>query len=481
MYALDLVRQNRTALERNRSEALDRMEAVARRALDESRQMTTTEADEVDDLRRHVEGLDDQLSAIDTREAELVDHAERHALAAARPSLAATRYFESPWDRPATNEVRSRAVDAITRANAVPDDSRGRLVDAIDAGDGESDLLARWALATSDPAYTRAFAKLAVDPTTAVVRMTDEEAASFQRANEVQRAMSLTDSAGGYLVPFELDPAVLLTGNGTEDPMRDVARVVTIASDVWHGVSSAGITASWDAEASEVSDDTPTLAQPSVTPHRLTAFVPFSIEVGQDATGFADEIRELFRDAFATAEGTGFWTGAGDGSNQPYGLITRLDATTASEVAATTTDTFGIPDLYKLSEALPARFRKRAVWAANHQVINKIRRFGEGTTGSNSAFWTDLEGGKPPLLLGRPIVEASSMDTFDASTTTENTLVIFDASRYVVVDRVGTTVELVPHLFSTANGRPTGQRGFFAYKRTGGDLVTPEAGRLLQT
>ena len=76
-----------------------------------------------------------------------------------------------------------------------------------------------------------------------------------------------------------------------------------------------------------------------------------------------------------------------------------------------------------------------------YNPINKIRSMGEGTTGSISAFWADLGANTPPLLLSRPIVEASSMETFDA-TGTETILCFGDFSRYVIADRVGTTVEL---------------------------------------
>jgi predicted phage gp36 major capsid-like protein len=40
-------------------------------------------------------------------------------------------------------------------------------------------------------------------------------------------------------------------------------------------------------------------------------------------------------------------------------------------------------------------------------------------------------------------------------------------------------VEFIPHLFSKNNNRPTGSRGWFAYYRTGGDLVNPTGVRAL--
>ena len=482
MRALEVVRESLARLEEQRSTTINAIESIANEAIERGRNLTATEAREVDELQKSLDGMDSELAALDEREAELLGTQERTQRIAGRPELTVlSRQHSDPWADRGLGEARARALEVIERANEVPDSGREALAVAIESNGDDSEPLARWTVATSDPAYMRAFQKLTTDPMTAHVRMTDEEAASFQRVAEVQRAMSLTDDAGGYMVPFTLDSSILLTGDGTNDPMRDIARKVTIATDKWHGVSSAGVTASWDAEAETVSDDSPTLAQPTVTPHRLTAFIPFSIEAGQDARNFGDEMRAVITDSFATAEGTAFWTGPGDGSNQPFGLVTALDANTNVEVAVTTNDEFNIDDVYKLHEALPPRFRRRGTWAAGINVLNLIRRMGEGTTGSQSAFWADLGADTPPLLLGRPIVEASSMEAFDA-TGTENILAFGDFSRYVIADRVGTTVEVIPHLFDATNdNRPTGQRGFFAYKRTGGDVVTDEAFRLLQS
>ncbi len=189
-------------------------------------------------------------------------------------------------------------------------------------------------------------------------------------------------------------------------------------------------------------------------------------------------MQRLIAEAFDEAEGTAFWTGSGSG--EPQGIITALDANTNTEVSVTTSGTYGLPDVYALHKALPARFRRNASWAANIDVLDETRRFGEGTTGSNAAYWADLGAATPPLLLGHSVYEASDMA--EHTTAGENILVIGDfAAGYRIVDRVGTTVELVAHLFGTGSNRPTGQRGLFAYKRTGGASVNDLAFRMLQS
>ena len=150
---------------------------------------------------------------------------------------------------------------------SVPDEGRERLTRTFERAEGSQDgdqeltALSRWLLATSAPAYARAVGKLFRDPQNGHREFDREELAAYQASKQAQRAMSIgTDSAGGFLLPTHLDPQILLSNAGAVDPIRQLARVETIATDTWNGVSSAGVTASWDAEATEVSDDSPTLA-----------------------------------------------------------------------------------------------------------------------------------------------------------------------------------------------------------------------------
>jgi hypothetical protein len=111
--------------------------------------------------------------------------------------------------------------------------------------------------------YASAFRKvLQHGPTTAPLVMTDAERAAFGHAERIRNALTIgTDTAGGFLVPFHLDPAVLLTSAGSVNPLRVIARVEPIATDTWNGVSSAGVTAEWLAEEAEAADAAPTLTQ----------------------------------------------------------------------------------------------------------------------------------------------------------------------------------------------------------------------------
>ena len=82
-------------------------------------------------------------------------------------------------------------------------------------------------------------------------------------------------------------------------------------------------------------------------------------------------------------------------------------------------------------------------------------------------------------LLGHPVYEASAQSgTF----TTGQLIGVFgDFSYFKIVDRIGLTVETIPHLFGAAQGNlPTGQRGLFAYWRVGSKVLDANAFRTLK-
>lgn len=380
--------------------------------------------------------------------------------------LSEVRTYGRPVDEVAT-ELRSRALSAIEKMPGANDKIREAATSIIERFDDKNSSLARQCLATSSPVYLRAWAKMA---RTHQHLLTPEEA----RALDEVRAMSLTDNAGGYLVPFQLDPTVIITSDGSRNDIRQFARQVVATGDVWHGVSAGAVQWSWDGEATEVSDDSPTFDQPSIPVHKAAGFVPISIEALEDEANVAQEVGRLLAFGRDTLEAEAFITGSGSG--QPKGVITAVSAATGSVVTAGS-EQFTIDDVYAVYGALPARFRSNASWLANNLIYNQIRAFDQY---GGAALWTQIGNDRPMQLLGRSLGEAEAMDGAVNPAATENNYVLLfgDFSHYVIADRVGMSVEFIPHLFG-ANRRPTGQRGWYAYYRVGADVTYPGAFRLL--
>ena len=107
------------------------------------------------------------------------------------------------------------------------------------------------------------------------------------------------------------------------------------------------MTAAFSAEATEASDNTPVLAQPTCDVEKAQAFVPFSIEIGEDWVRMQVELAKIFRRAKDALEAVQFVTGLGH-SHVPEGLLVGATAIVTSAGTAT----IGIGDVYSLKETL---------------------------------------------------------------------------------------------------------------------------------
>jgi HK97 family phage major capsid protein len=368
---------------------------------------------------------------------------------------------------------RARAtIDAAHRSGTLPDKAAETATRLVESGPArERSVAAQWATVTGDPAYGSAFRKLLSDPERGHLLWDSRELAAYQRVQEF-RAMSLTDAAGGYMVPLTLDPAILLTSAGSNNPLRQISRVVQTTSDTWQGVSSAGVTAEWLAEAAEAADASPTLAGPSIPVYKGAAFIPFSYEVGMDAIAFSEEVGRILVDGADQLMAAAYT--AGTGSGQPTGIVTAL-AGTSSEINAATDDVFAAADVFTLQDNLPARFSANASWCAHIAIQNKIKQF---ETANGALKFPEVAEGR---LLGKPLYELSNMDgVINTTGAVSNFILLYGdfGQGFVIADRIGSTVELIPNLVGS-NRRPTGQRGMFLWFRTGSDSVIDGAFRLL--
>jgi HK97 family phage major capsid protein len=317
----------------------------------------------------------------------------------------------------------------------------------------------------ADPVYERAWSKMVTDN-------------AHLMDSEERNAIAVgTNSQGGFLVPTHLDPTVLLSNSGTINPYRGISRVVSLAQsdgNEWNGVTSAGSTASWDAELAEVSDDSPTVAQPNIPVYKGQAFVGASFEAFQDISSLATDVVMILQDAKDRLEAAAFTTGSG--SDQPTGIFTALDANTNVELSVTTQGSIGAVDVYRLYEKVPPRFRGQGSFVSNLKYINAIRQLGA----NDHNFTVDFTAAGIPQLLGKRILESSDAPSTVTTTGVENLIVYGDFSNYVIVDKVGMSVEFIPNLFGTTNGRPIGRRAWLAHWRTGADSVIDIAFALLQ-
>jgi HK97 family phage major capsid protein len=487
------------------SQSVKRMDEIHARMeeIGEQEELTAEERSEFDELsvefkqlKTHAERLELQAELAEVRTSAPKGKRRLH-VEAGSPGRSSSDYdrdsilepdsvedcrFRDPWNLTelrtygrdpgaVSGELRARALSAIEKMQGTSDKIRSAATQILEQWDSSDSRIAKHCLVTSSPAYLRAWSKMACNRQHT---LTDVEQRAMAEA-EAFRGMTLTDSAGGYLVPFQLDPTVIITSNGSRNDIRMAARQVVATGDVWNGVSSANVSWSWDAELAEVSDDAPTFGQPSIPIYKAAGFVPISLEAMQDEANVTQTVGVLLAGGKEDLDAAAFITGSGSG--QPTGIVTALTGT-GSEINALTDDTFALADVYALQGALPARYRSRASWLANNLIYNKIRQF---DTNGGAGLWASLGEGRPQGILGNQVLEAEAMDgVIGTSGAVSNFVAVYgDFENYVIADRIGMTVEFIPHLFHTGNNRPNGQRGWYAYARTGADSVNDGAFRML--
>jgi HK97 family phage major capsid protein len=300
----------------------------------------------------------------------------------------------------------------------------------------------------------------------------------FTLTSEERTVLGVSTNANGkFLLPTHLDPTIILTSALSTNEVRKLARVVTLSDGqaAWNGITSAGVTASWDGEVVEVSDDSPTFGNPQISTVRAQALVQASISAVEDISNLGNDVMMMFADAKDRLEGAAHATGAG--STEPKGIFTAVAAVTASRVTSTTAATIGLVDLNAVYVAVPKRYRGSSTWLTAPTYGAAIKALG---TSVGASYSGDLRDGLTSAILDRPVVLSDDAPTTQTTTALDSEVLLGDFQQFVIVDRPGgMSVEYIPHLFNTTTNLPDGRRAWYATWRNGSDVTNVNAFRLL--
>jgi HK97 family phage major capsid protein len=379
-------------------------------------------------------------------------------------------------------ELRDRAlrvVDHYQRRGVLDAAAADRADQVLRHADQGGDTAA-YLHAVGNPAYATAFGKMLADPAHGHLRFEPAEVDAVRQVGRAQQrirnAMSeISGPAGAFAVPLELDPTIMLSSAGALNPVRQLASVDTIGVREWAGVTSDGITAGYVPEATAATDASPTLGQPVIRTQQGRAFVKASLELFADWTRIRTEMARLLDDARQVVDASEFLTG--NGTNRPVGILaigSTNSLTTSQRILSAATNSFAVGDPWLLKDAIPARFQAAAAVAASPGILDKTYRFvGGGST-------------EPPVLptrdgavMGLPKAEWSTMTN---GTVTGARVMVAGSFRdgYKIIDRMGASAEIIPHIFDVTNNMPTGERGIYFWWRTGAGVVVPNALRYLE-
>jgi HK97 family phage major capsid protein/HK97 family phage prohead protease len=427
-----------------------------------------------------IDALERDIAAWDDRQAKLQRYAadDRKATAFDPPTIVRTRTDADIYDvdvmfsRSRTveerdqlyrdNAMRSLETSVFPHPKSNQDAFRSHVAGLLDYRDSDDKELARRILITGSPIYKRAFNKLVVGKP-----LTPEE------TRAAALAVTGTTTTGGYMVPYVFDPTIIPIGAWTSvNPFRAACRVEQIVGgNQWTAVTATNVAAIYETEALAATEAGPTIGQPKMTAQRASAFVSVSYEAMQDRPDLPSELARLIQEGKDTLEENKFAVGTG-ATVYPFGMFytgafANLDTITNNVTA--------IGDTYATEAALPLRYRLNAAWFMSRATLRKWQAFetvyGELFNGLyyanvGTALGNSLVGNTGIKLLGYPVYEVPSAPHAAGDFTSNGVIhtVFGDPKTYIIVDRVGMNIEVIPNLFDGA-GKPTGQRGVFAMWR----------------
>jgi HK97 family phage major capsid protein len=356
--------------------------------------------------------------------------------------------------------MRSVEQSTYPHPKADQDAFRGHIATLLDYKDSPDKELARRILVTGSPVYKRAFTKAIV---------------GTPLSNDEIRAAALavtgTTTTGGWMVPYVFDPTLIPIGAAVNNPFRAHCRVEQIVGgNAWTAVSATAVVAIYEAEAAAATEAAPAIGRPTMTAQRASTFISLSNETLQDRPDLPGELAVLIQEGKDVLEEAQYAGGTG-ATVYPFGMFTTLAFANLDSI---TNDTTAVADIYAIEAKLPMRYRRNAKWFMSRATLHKWQAFetvyGTYFGGQNYAYAgtpVDAANGDTGVrMLGYPIIEVPSAPHASTDFVTDGVIhtVFGDPKTYVIVDRIGMSIEVIPHLFDGA-GKPKGQRGIFAMWR----------------
>lgn len=284
---------------------------------------------------------------------------------------------------------------------------------------------------------------------------------------------------GGYTVPEDFRADLIKRLMGLTVVRGRARQVTTIRDSVeWPKLEggnsqyTSAVRVTWVDEvpsSATVAQTNPTFGMYRIPVFTVMARTDLSRNLVEDsAFNILQIVSQLFAEAMAVDEDTKFLTG--DGGGAPRGILgnrsganqtpeTGIESVNSGSAAALTAD--GLVDLVY---GLHSQYRQGAVAVGARLTHRDIRKIKDGI--GDYLWQRGLAAGEPPTLLSYPFLESESIPAIAAN----NYPVIFgDLSGYMIVDRVGMSVERVED--TTTKG--TNTVALFARRRLGGQVVEP--------
>ena len=240
--------------------------------------------------------------------------------------------------------------------------------------------------------------------------------------------MGMVDAEDSLLSATDVNP---ITGNNMTYPVDETTGHQT----------SGGIQVYWDGEADTIVQSKLLLKTLDIKLHRITALVPMTEELLEDAPALGVYVTRKTGEKFAFKITDGLINGTGVG--MPLGVMNAPCRVDVAKEGSQTGVTFHADNAAKMMARMPAKCFANASWYINQDVLPQIMKMGfaittaSGTAAGAGALYLPPTGlstsGPYGTLLGRPIVVTEAC----AALGTTGDVILGDFSKYLSVVKAG--------------------------------------------
>lgn len=263
---------------------------------------------------------------------------------------------------------------------------------------------------------------------------------------------------GGFAVPPEWRTEIMKNVDA-EDGLLGKTDVQTISSNsitypvdespAW--ASSGGIRAYWDGEGATINQSKPALKDLTVKTHRLTALVPVTEELQEDAPALAGYITGKAGEVLAFKLNDAIINGTGSG--MPLGIMQAPCKVQVAKESSQTAATLHGRNVLKMMARMPARSYGRSVWLINQDCLPQVAGLSldvtkaDGTAAGAGILYMQPQGlanqSAFGSILGRPIVVTEACQTVG----TEGDIILADMTKYLSVVKGSMKTDVSMHLW----------------------------------
>lgn len=265
---------------------------------------------------------------------------------------------------------------------------------------------------------------------------------------------------GGFAVPPEFRQAIMETVLGEDslaarcDNLTTSGNSITVPMDEttpWQ--TSGGVQSYWDGELDQQTQSKPALKQNTIRLDKLTALVPVSEELLEDAPALDSYLRAKAPQKMQFKLNLGIVQGNGVG--QPLGILNSGALVSVAKVGSQVADTIVGLNIINMWARLYGPCRQNAVWLINQDIepqLFTLMKQGKLDTGAVDTGWGvplyvppgGLSGTPFGTLFGRPVIPTQACETLGD----KGDIVLADLSKFMCVTKgSGIRTDVSMHLY----------------------------------